>query len=135
MTHRELLALATEARERAYAPYSGISVGAALLTRGGKAYTGVNVENASYPAGLCAERAALASAVSGGEREFAAVALAGGRRGKPSSDAFCPCGICLQALSEFTDGTLEVITVEEGAPRVRQLSDLLPDAFGAEALK
>lgn len=124
MTDHELFALAARARERAYAPYSGYTVGAALLTKDGKVYEGVNIENASFGATNCAERTALFSAVANGEREFAAIAVAGGRKGEQPSDC-TPCGICRQVLSEFCPPDFKVILLD-GAHR---LDELLPMSF------
>jgi cytidine deaminase len=120
----KLIELAVAARERAYAPYSHYMVGAALLTSGGKYYTGANVENAAYPSGLCAERVALFYAVSQGEREFVAVAVV-------TSNGGTPCGSCRQALAEFGLDTLVIIADSRG--KVMQevrLAELLPGAFG-----
>ena len=119
MTDDELIARAAAARARAYAPYSGFAVGAALLTESGSVYEGVNVENASYPVGICAERAALAAAVSHGERRFAALAVIA-----DSPDVCAPCGMCRQILLANTAGAVRVMTPAE----------LLPCAFGAAAL-
>jgi cytidine deaminase len=99
---RRLWQRARAAAAQAYAPYSGLCVGAALVTAAGNTFTGVNVENASYPVGLCAERAALAAAVTAGERHFAALAVATDQ-GAP----ILPCGACLQALAEF--GELDLV--------------------------
>ncbi|MCI8361156.1 MAG: cytidine deaminase [Clostridiales bacterium] len=119
--YAQLLEAAREARENAYAPYSHFQVGAALLSRDGRIFTGVNLENASYPAGLCAERAALAAAVTAGIREFSALAVCAGGQ-------VTPCGLCRQALSEF--GDMDVIcAVPSGEPRLFRLSELLPAAF------
>lgn len=128
MTDRELVARAAEFRSCAYAPYSGFAVGAALLGRSGRIYGGVNVENAAYPVGICAERAAIAAAVTSGERAFEALAVIA-----DSPEACAPCGMCRQMLMEFpieriilanTAGSLRVLTPEE----------LLPLAFGSAAL-
>ena len=128
MTDRALVARAAEFRSRAYAPYSGFAVGAALLGRSGRIYGGVNVENAAYPVGICAERAAIAAAVTSGERAFKALAVIA-----DSPEVCAPCGMCRQMLMEFpieriilanTAGSLRVLTPEE----------LLPLAFGAAAL-
>lgn len=120
-TYTELLAAARRVREKAYAPYSGFRVGAALLSRDGRVFTGVNVENASYPAGLCAERAALAAAVSAGARDFTALAVC-------ADGPVTPCGFCRQALSEF--GDLDLLCAgPAGEARLYRLSQLLPDAF------
>ena len=100
--YRTLVRRAAEAAAGAYAPYSGFFVGAAVRGESGKIYTGCNVENASYPAGICAERTAVCKAVSEGERVFTAVAIAGGKGGE-ISETCPPCGICRQVLSEFGD--------------------------------
>ncbi|MGE5574086.1 MAG: cytidine deaminase [Bacteroidota bacterium] len=124
MEHARLIELAREARERAYAPYSGFAVGAALLGRSGRVYTGCNVENASYPAGICAERCAVAKAVSEGEREFSAIAVVG------DTDGPCaPCGICRQVLAEFGPDIQVIMTNLKGSTKVVAAADLLPGAF------
>jgi cytidine deaminase len=120
---RALIACALAVRERAYAPYSNYRVGAALLAGSGKIYDGVNVENAAYPVGICAERTALVKAVSEGERAFVAIVVA-------TNNGGTPCGMCRQMLSEF-GLDLTVITVDkDGALRGEALlSELLPSAF------
>ncbi len=131
MTDAELLAEAEAARAAAYAPYSRFQVGAALLADDGTVQRGVNVENASYPAGICAERTAIAAAVAGGHTRFRAIAVAG-----PAGVAVTPCGICRQVLREFSpDRTLRVITRDTASAMVvRSIEELLPDSFGPEAL-
>lgn len=131
MTDRELLARALEARENAYAPYSGYRVGAALLAESGKVYTGVNVENASYPATLCAERVAFGQAVSAGERRFCAIAVAGGQdKAEPNVP---PCGTCRQVMAELCDpGTFRVIWGNDQQQTVLLLRELLPFHFHLE---
>ena len=95
-----LMAAAQKARENSYSPYSHFRVGAALLTKSGKIYTGCNIENAAYPATVCAERTAIFKAVSEGEREFEAIAIVGGKEGETAP--FCaPCGVCRQVMAEF----------------------------------
>jgi cytidine deaminase len=121
---KALVSAARAARVNAYAPYSGYAVGAALQTVDGKVYTGANVENASYPVGLCAERVALFSAVADGRREFLAIAVV-------TEDGAAPCGACRQALAEFNPD-LEVI-MADGKGWICQVSSmkaLLPYAFG-----
>lgn len=119
-----LKSAAEAARAHAYAPYSHFRVGAALLGRSGRIYTGCNVENASFGATLCAERGAVSAAVVAGEREFAAIAITAG--GVP----VVPCGICRQVLAEFSpDGSLPVVCIEKAGDRVRPLCALLPDSF------
>ena len=134
MNDRKLLEAAHKARKNAYAPYSKISVGAALLTNDGKIYTGANIENSSYGATVCAERSALFSAVSAGEREFSAIAIVGGRCGEEPTDSFYPCGICRQCLREFSGGGLKIMTEKCGEPESVSLSELLPMAFSKELL-
>jgi cytidine deaminase len=124
------LLLFEEARslaERAYAPYSGFAVGAVVVGPSGQRHHGVNVENASYPAGLCAERAALAAMVAGGERSVRSVAVAA----LDGQDCL-PCGLCLQALAEFGDPA--VVARRDGDIRVVQLTDLLTVPFAAAGL-
>ena len=128
MTDRELIARAAAARERAYAPYSGFSVGAALLTENGNVYEGVNVENASYPVGICAERTAIAAAITAGEREFEALAVIA-----DSPGPCAPCGMCRQMLMEFPIKRI-ILANTEGAVRVLTPAELLPYTFGAAAL-
>lgn len=126
MIDKELYRIANDVKENAYAPYSGFRVGAALLTRSGKVYTGVNVENASYGATLCAERGAVAKAVSEGEREFRALAVAS------SAGEAMPCGICRQVLMEF-EPELRVITgKDEEHLESYSLQELLPGAFSLQ---
>jgi cytidine deaminase len=127
----DLLAEAEAARAFAHAPYSRFQVGAALLCADGTVQRGCNVENASYPAGICAERTAVAAAVAGGRTRFTAIAVAG-----PDGVAITPCGICRQVLSEFSpDGALRVIARDaSGAIHATTIGALLPGAFGAAAL-
>lgn len=131
MSGAELLALARRARENAYAPYSGFAVGAALLGADGRVYTGCNVENAAYPVACCAERTALFHAVAEGAREFAAIAVAGGRIGDNAEASCPPCGVCRQALAEFCDPeTFRVYLVAPGGGvEETTLGALLPRAF------
>lgn len=129
MDQERLLTLAREARKNAYAPYSGFSVGAALLARDGQVFLGANVENASYTPTCCAERVALFSAVFAGEREFDAIAVVGGFA--DGEKPFCyPCGVCRQALSEFAREDLRVILADEaGNLSEMTLGELLPHRF------
>jgi len=122
--YRKLLAAAKAAQRRAYAPYSKFRVGAALLTKSGKIYTGCNVENASYGLTICAERVALAKAVSEGHRKFKAIAVVA-----PSA-GLSPCGACRQVLAEF--GEMVVVCADSRNRqklRLHLLSELLPHAF------
>lgn len=126
--YTQLLQAAEEARTMAYAPYSHYAVGACLVTADGRTYKGCNVENASSGACLCAERTAVAKAVSEGVHAFAAIAIVGAEAGQAGD--FCPpCGICRQVLAEFDDGTMTVV-MRRGAEVVAMpLADLLPLAF------
>ena len=128
MTDRELVARAAEFRSRAYAPYSGFAVGAALLGRSGRIYGGVNVENAAYPVGICAERAAIAAAVTSGERAFKALAVIA-----DSPEACAPCGMCRQVMAEFPIRRV-ILANLRGNMHVLSPAELLPHAFGAAAL-
>lgn len=132
---KALIRAALSARELAYAPYSGFSVGAALLSADGRIFTGCNVESASYTPTVCAERTALAKAVSEGARHFAAIAVAGGKAGQPPVGFCSPCGVCRQFLYEFySPGFLVYMAKSEEDYLVRPLAELLPLAFGPESL-
>lgn len=123
MTDSELLNIAKQAAEHAYAPYSEFYVGAALLTQDGKVYTGCNIENASYGATNCAERTAIFKAVSEGERNFKKIAVAS----KAGTTAY-PCGVCLQVINEFMPEGV-VILENEGEVITYTLKELLPHGF------
>lgn len=137
MTKEELVALAFEARGRAHAPYSHFLVGAALLCGSGRVYLGCNVENASYGAGICAERTAAVKAVSEGETDFCAVAVVGfARDAAPESAGLAyPCGICRQFLREFAVPGMPVYVARTPADiESTTLEVLLPHSFGPEDL-
>jgi cytidine deaminase len=120
---QKLLALATEARQWAYIPYSHYAVGAALLTASGKIYDGVNIENAAYPVTVCAERVAVFKAVSEGERHFTAIAVV-------TQNGGSPCGSCRQVLAEFGLDTLVLIGNDKGELlKETSVRELLPEAF------
>lgn len=131
--YRSLMDAAVAAREFSYSPYSGYRVGAALLGKSGKVYTGCNVENAGYTPTNCAERTAVFKAVSEGEREFSAIAVVGGPKDRMDS-ACTPCGVCRQVLAEFCPPDLPVILGTPEEWRVITLEDLLPFAFTKENL-
>ncbi|MCL1848120.1 MAG: cytidine deaminase [Clostridiales bacterium] len=133
--YTDLIRKAFQAREKAYAPYSGFMVGAALLTREGEVYLGCNVENAAYSPTNCAERTAFFKAVSEGKRQFSAVAVVGGMKGTAQGDfAYVfPCGVCRQVMAEFCGGDFEIITAKSLEEyKTYALSELLPEAFGPE---
>lgn len=125
----DLVRLAIEARERAYAPYSGYRVGAAVLVDGGEVFAGTNIENVSYGLTVCAERTAVHAAVSAGHRRLAAIALA-------TETGATPCGACRQVLREFAPAGLPVyLAAPDGSWVARSLGELLPDSFDAPSLR
>ncbi len=126
--YARLMASAVAAREYSYSPYSGYRVGAALLGKSGKIYTGCNVENAGYTPTNCAERTAVFKAISEGERDFAAIAVMGGA-GESVDPACTPCGVCRQVLAEFCAADMPVILGTPEHLRVLTLGELLPFAF------
>ena len=134
MTPKKLIALAKDAMTHAYAPYSNFWVGAALLCADGTVYQGCNIENAAYGDCVCAERNAVFKAVFDGHRDFAAIAICGGREGV--IDAFCaPCGSCRQVLREFCDDDFQIhMTDAAGTIETITLSDLLPRSFSKKNL-
>ena len=123
MTDRELILLAKDAAKDAYAPYSGFKVGAALLTKDGRVFTGVNVENSSYGATICAERTAFVKAVSEGYRDFLKIAVAS------SAGAAWPCGICRQFMYEFNENLTVITGDDEEHIKSHTLSELLLKGF------
>ncbi|HIZ17375.1 MAG TPA: cytidine deaminase [Firmicutes bacterium] len=123
MNYNVLLKTAYEAMEQAYAPYSGVKVGAALLTYSGEVYTGSNVENASYGASICAERAAVLKAVNAGYTSFTAIAVVSNLSGYTY-----PCGICRQVLTEFVDD-MDIILSDGSHIKILRLKELFPYAF------
>ena len=127
MTEEELVALAVQARQHAYAPYSSYPVGAALLGKSGRTYTGCNVENAVNSLGICAERAAVFKAVSEGEREFEMIAVV-------TSNGGAPCGSCRQVLTEFGLDVRVLIATPDHVVTTTTVKDLLPLAFSADHL-
>ena len=127
ITDKILLETAKKAMTKAYAPYSRFRVGSAILTANDKIFTGCNVENASYGLTICAERSAVVSAVSAGERRFKAVAIIVSGK-KPA----CPCGACLQMLGEFAATDMKILMASFGnlkAVKTARLSELMPCQF------
>ena len=136
----ELVKKALEARKKAYAPYSHFQVGAALLAEDGTVFTGCNVENASYPVGICAERNAFSHAVCEGHTTFVALAIVGAPSEKNGSDLCAPCGMCRQFIREFCRGDFPVLLPKCGEDgellekNIYTLEELLPESFGPENL-
>ena len=129
MTREELKAAAVAMLDRAYCPYSHFAVGAALECADGTVFTGCNIENAAYSPGICAERTAVAKAVSEGHTDFIRIVIAG-----RSADFCVPCGVCRQVLREFAPD-IEIICLNgKGEEQVFTLPDLLPHSFGPEFL-
>ena len=137
MNYDELITTAVKMTEKSYAPYSHFHVGAALLDKNGKIWTGCNVENAAYGPSNCAERTAVFKAVSEGVKEFQAIAIAGGAEnsdGKVVIQDFCPpCGVCRQVLSEFCSKDFKIILVN-GKSETKEftLGELLPESFSLD---
>lgn len=132
MNNMELLREAKSAREKAYAPYSGHRVGAALLTKNGKVYLGCNIENAGFTPTVCAERTAFFKAVYEGERDFDKIAVAGAVRDELVDSLCAPCGVCRQVMMEFCDPETFKIVMANGKDACTEvlLKDLLPYGFG-----
>ena len=134
MTDIELMQLAEEARKRSYCPYSHFAVGAALLTKSGKVYTGCNIESVSYTPTNCAERTAVFKAVSEGEREFVTIAVIGAPEGEKGK--FCaPCGVCRQVLREFCSLDFRILLGTPEEVKAFTLEELLPASFAPSDLK
>ncbi len=130
MTDEELIACARAMLEKAYAPYSGYRVGAALLGSDGQVYTGCNIESAAYSATICAERAAVCQAVSAGCRRFRRLAVIS------SGEAMCtPCGVCRQLLYEFSDGMVVLCCKGSGEYEAKSIEELLPFGFGRASME
>ncbi len=131
----ELIRSAMEARKKAYAPYSGYMVGAAVLTNELRIYPGCTIENAAYTPTVCAERTAIFKAVSEGWRRFKAIAVVGSPKGDVTQYAF-PCGVCRQVMREFADADNFVVIVAKSEQDYQAftLSELLPEGFGPENL-
>lgn len=131
MNNSELIKLALEAREKSYSPYSAFAVGAALLCKNGRVYTGCNIENSGYSATNCAERTAFFKAVSEGETEFEKIAVVGGNAQDKTPVDYCsPCGICRQVMREFCESDFEILIAKsETDYKTVTLADLLPMSF------
>lgn len=128
MTTENLIQTATEARENAYAPYSNYKVGSAVESKDGQIFTGCNVESSSYGLTICAERAAICSAVSAGHRKFKSIALV-------TEAGATPCGACRQFIWDICGDIIVIIADTSGNIRQIKMTDLLPDAFDESKLK
>lgn len=130
----QLIDKAHDARADSYCPYSGIAVGAALLTASGRIYLGANIENASYSPTICAERVAFFKAVNAGERDFVAIAIVGAEKEKEPSANFPPCGVCRQVMSEFCSSDFMIVLGTRENFNLVPFSDILPYSFTKDNL-
>lgn len=128
MSEKELVETAINAMKNSYSPYSRFAVGAALLCKSGKVYTGCNIENAAYSPTNCAERTAFFKAISEGEREFVSIAIAGQNQGKEIK-LITPCGVCRQVMAEFCCGDFVILCAHSKGYEKNTLSQLLPKSF------
>lgn len=131
MNNSDLIKLALDARKMSYSPYSGFSVGAALLCKDGSVFTGCNIENSAFSPTNCAERTAFFKAVSEGKREFLKIAVVGGESSEDIPDNYCPpCGVCRQVMKEFCSSDFEIIIAKNPDEfEVMTLSGILPLSF------
>lgn len=135
MTDKELLSLAIDAMKKSYSPYSNCKVGAALLCKNGKVFTGTNIENAAFSPTICAERVAIFKAVSEGETEFSKIAVVGGKDGVING-IFAPCGVCRQVIREFCNDEFSIILGEtENEYKKVTLKELLPLSFSPDNVR
>ena len=135
MTDKELYFEAVKAMGNSYSPYSSCKVGAALLTKGGKLFTGTNIENAAFSPTICAERVAVFKAISEGEKNFSKIAVVGGKDGIING-IFAPCGVCRQVLREFCSDDFQIILGEnEKDFKVVTLKELLPLSFSPDNVR
>ena len=134
MNSRKLVDLAVEAMGKAYAPYSGFKVGAALLSDDGEVTLGCNIENAAYSPSICAERVAFSSAVRDGKRKFTKIAIVGGMGGVLSSFTY-PCGVCRQVMREFCDDDFVIVVYDGKEIKEHTLSEILPCSFSPNDLR
>lgn len=133
---QQLAESALEAKRFSYSPYSKFQVGAALLCKDGSVYTGCNIENAAFGPTNCAERTAFFKAVSEGKKEFAAIAIAGGRAGEEISEYTYPCGVCRQVMAEFCKSDFKILVVKsKNDYKMYTLEELVPHRFGPDSLQ
>ena len=127
---KNLIKKAIEIKERAYAPYSNFHVACVVMTKSGKIFEGVNVENAAYSPSLCAERNALSTAITQGERDFAYIVITG------DSEYTYPCGVCRQFIREFADGDTKIVVAKDSENyKTYTIEDLLPESFSKKDLE
>ena len=130
MNNSELIKIALEVRKNAYCPYSGFSVGAALLCGDGSVYTGCNIENSAFTPTVCAERTAFFKAVSDGKKDFVKIAVVGGNADKEPDNYCPPCGVCRQVMKEFCSADFEIIIAKNPDEyKLKTLEELLPESF------
>ncbi len=135
MTDKELLLTAIKEMEKSYSPYSNCKVGAALLCKNGKVFTGANIENSAFSPTICAERVAIFKAVNEGEKDFLKIAVVGGKNGIIDG-IFAPCGVCRQVMREFCDDDFTIIMGESDEEyKTVTLKDLLPLSFSPEDVR
>ena len=132
MEKQELIREAIAARKRSYSPYSHFQVGAALLGRSGKVYTGCNIENAAYTPTNCAERTAFFKAISEGEKEFEMIAIVGGPAKSARTDYCPPCGVCRQVMREFCGDDFLIYMITPEGCEAHTLAEILPFSFSAQ---
>lgn len=132
---KTLVDAAVSAREKSYCPYSDFAVGAALLTKEGKIYTGANIESVSFTPTVCAERVAFFSAVHNGEKAFKAIAIVGAKKEESLSSLCAPCGVCRQVMAEFCDKDFTVILYDGKNTALYTLGELLPETFDKDNIK
>lgn len=133
---KDMIQKAIDSLKHSYAPYSKFNVSAAVLMESGRIYTGVNVENASYPAGICAERNAISHAIACGEERIVAIAIVGGTNGL-IRDYCPPCGICRQVMREFCDPSETIVILAKNPEDYKEmtLEELLPESFGPDMVQ
>lgn len=130
MNNSELINIALQSRLKAYCPYSGFAVGAALLCADGSVYTGCNIENSAFSPTVCAERTAFFKAVSDDKKDFVKIAVVGGETEKEPQNYCPPCGVCRQVMKEFCSADFEIIIAKNSDEyKLKTLSDLLPESF------
>ena len=130
MNISDLIKIASEIRSKAYCPYSGFAVGAALLCGDGSVYSGCNIENSAFTPTVCAERTAFFKAVSDGKKDFLKIAVVGGDTEKEPDNYCSPCGVCRQVMKEFCSADFEIIIAKNPDEyKIKTLSELLPESF------